>query len=148
MESLKIAIGADHGGFELKEKIVEYLKENNIEYFDFGTYSNESCDYPIYAETVANEVAKGSFNRGILVCGSGIGMSVAANKVKGIIAALCWNIATAKSARTHNNSNILCLGERQLDMDLAMQIVKVWLNTEFEGGRHERRVSQINEIQA
>lgn len=140
MDEYKIAIGADHGGFELKEKIVEYLKSHNIEYKDFGTYSNESCDYPKFAKEVALEVAKGNFNKGILVCGSGIGVSIVANKVKGIRAALCWNISTAESARTHNDSNVLCLGERQTDMNLAIEIVDKWLNSKFEGGRHKRRV--------
>lgn len=143
MDEYKIAIGADHGGFELKEKIVEYLKSHNIEYNDFGTYSDESCDYPKFAKEVALEVAKGNFNRGILVCGSGIGVSIVANKVKGIRAALCWNIATAESARTHNDSNILCLGQRQIDMDLGIEIVDKWLKSEFQGGRHKRRVDMI-----
>lgn len=143
MEKLKVAIGADHGGFELKEKIVEYLKSNNIEFNDFGTFSDDSCDYPPFAKEVALEVSKGHFNRGILVCGSGIGMSIAANKVKGIRAALCWNLPTAQSARTHNDSNILCLGQRQLENDLALKMVDNWLHTEFEGGRHKVRVDMI-----
>lgn len=143
MENLKIAIGADHGGLELKEKIVEYLKSNNIEFKDFGTFSSESCDYPVFAKEVALEVSKGNFNRGILVCGSGIGMSIVANKVKGIRAALCWNLSTATSARTHNDSNILCLGQRQLDNKLALEMVEIWLHTNFEGGRHKTRVDMI-----
>lgn len=143
MSTLKIAIGADHGGFELKEKIVEYLKSKNIEYKDFGCFSTDSCDYPEYAKVVGNEVAKGNFNRGILVCGSGIGMSITANKIKGIHAALCWNEATATSARTHNNSNVLCLGERQIGIDMGLKIVDIWLHTEFEGGRHQKRVDMI-----
>lgn len=145
MGTYKVAIGADHGGFELKEKINEYLKSRNIEYKDFGTFSTESCDYPKFAKEVAVSVAKGDFEKGILVCGSGIGMSIVANKVKGINAALCWNLATATSARTHNNSNILCLGQRQLDENLALDIVDVWLNTEFEGGRHKLRVDMIED---
>lgn len=147
MEKLKIAIGADHGGFELKEKIIEYLKEKNIEYKDFGTFSNDSCDYPKYAKEVAQAVSKGQYDKGILVCGSGIGVSITANKVKGIHAALCWNLATAKSARTHNNSNILCLGQRQLDEELAIEIVNVWLNSEFEGGRHQKRIDMIDKLE-
>lgn len=143
MDNLKIAIGADHGGFELKEKIVEYLKSNNIEFKDFGTFSNESCDYPVFAKKVAFEVSKGHFHRGILVCGSGIGMSIVANKIKGVRAALCWNLSTAKSARTHNNSNILCLGQRQLDDNLALEMVDAWLNADFEGGRHKIRVDMV-----
>lgn len=145
MEKLKIAIGADHGGFKLKEKIVQYLKEKNIEFEDFGTFSEDSCDYPDYGKKVAKEVSEGKFNRGILVCGSGIGMSIVANKFKGVIAALCWNKATATSARTHNNSNVLCLGERQLDDKLALEIVYIWLNKEFEGGRHKVRVDKIED---
>lgn len=143
MSTLKVAVGADHGGFELKEKIVEYLKSNDIEYQDFGCFSTESCDYPEFGKKVALAVAKGDFNRGILVCGSGIGMSVVANKVKGIQAALCWNTATATSARTHNNSNVLCLGQRQIEEKLGLEIVDIWLNTEFEGGRHQKRVDMI-----
>lgn len=143
MENLKVAIGADHGGFELKEKIINYLKSNNIEFKDFGTFSNESCDYPIFAKKVALEVSKNNFNKGILVCGSGIGMSIAANKVKGIRAALCWNLSTAESAITHNDSNIICLGQRQLDDNLALEMVDMWLHTDFEGGRHKRRVDMI-----
>lgn len=143
MEDLKIAIGADHGGFELKEKIVEYLKSNNIEFKDFGTFSSDACDYPVIAKEVALEVSKNNFNRGILVCGSGIGMAITANKIKGIRAALCWNLPTAKSARTHNDSNILCLGQRQLEDDLALEMVDTWLHTEFEGGRHKVRVDMI-----
>lgn len=143
MESLKVAIGADHGGFKLKEKIVQYLKNENIEFKDFGTFSEESCNYPEFAQKVATEVALGNFNRGILVCGSGIGMSIAANKVKGISAALCWNLETAALARKHNNSNILCLGERQLEDGLALEMVDAWLHTDFEGGRHKTRIDMI-----
>lgn len=143
MEKLKIAVGADHAGFELKGKIVEYLKSNGFDYKDFGTFSKDSCDYPEFAQKVANEVSNGNFDRGILICGSGIGMSIAANKVKGIRAALCWNISTATSSRTHNNSNVLCLAQRQLDSELAIEMVDIWLKTEFEGGRHKARVDLI-----
>ena len=145
MEKLTVAIGADHGGFELKEKIVEYLKSKNIQYKDFGTFSNESCDYPEYAKKVAQAVSNKEFSRGILVCGSGIGMSIVANKFKDVRAALCWNESTAKSARTHNNSNILCLGERQLEDVFALELAGIWLNTEFEGGRHKTRIDMIEE---
>lgn len=143
MNKMTVAIGADHGGFELKEKIISYLKNNNIEYKDFGTFSSESCDYPKFAKEVSEAVANRDYSKGILVCGSGIGMSIAANKVKGINAALCWNLATAELARKHNDSNILCLGQRQLDEDLAIDMVDLWLNTDFEGGRHQARVSMI-----
>lgn len=145
MDGARIAIGADHGGYELKEEIVKYLKSHNIEYQDFGTYSSESCDYPEFAKKVAQAVASGNFNKGILVCGSGIGVSIVANKVKGIRAALCWNLSTAQSARAHNDSNIVCLPQRQIEIDLGIQIVETWLNSEFEGGRHKRRVDMIEQ---
>lgn len=143
MEDLKVAIGCDHAGFELKEQIIEYLKTNNIEYKDFGCYSKDSCDYPVIGKEVAIEVANKTFNKGILVCGSGIGMSIAANKIKGIRAALCWNTQTAKSSRTHNNANVLCLGERVTEAPLALEMVDLWLHTGFEGGRHQARVDMI-----
>ncbi len=146
MEDLKIAIGSDHAGFELKEKIVEYLTSNNYNFKDFGTFTPESCDYPKIAQIVASEVSNKAFNRGILVCGSGIGMSIAANKFKGVKAALCWNSFTAKSSRTHNDSNILCLGQRVTEENLALEIVDLWLKSEFEGGRHKLRVDMIEEI--
>lgn len=145
MEKLKIALGADHAGFELKEKIIQYLKSKGFEYKDFGTFSADSCDYPDFAKKVAIEVSKGNFNRGVLVCGSGIGMSITANKVKGIRAALCWNLSTAQSSRTHNNSNILCLAQRQTEPELALDMLDTWLKTEFEGGRHQLRVNKIEE---
>lgn len=145
MEKLKIAIGSDHGGFLLKEKIVEYLKSNNFEFKDFGCFSEDSCDYPVIGKAVSKEVSNKNFNRGILVCGSGIGMSIVANKFKGVNAALCWNLQTAKSSRTHNNANILCLGQRVTDEALVMEMVDLWLKTEFEGGRHKTRVDMIEE---
>lgn len=143
MEKLKIAIGSDHGGFELKAKIAEYLESKGIEIKDFGTFTNESCDYPVFAKEVAIEVANNSFNRGILICGTGIGVSIVANKVKGIRAALCFDTFCAKMSREHNNANILCLGQRVLSQDLALEIVDIWLKTDFEGGRHQRRVDLI-----
>lgn len=143
MENLKIAIGSDHAGFKLKERIVQYLKEKNIEVKDFGTYDENSCDYPDYAKSVAQNVASGEFNKGILVCGSGIGVSITANKAKGIRAALCWNLSTAASSRSHNDANILCLAQRQTEEKLALEMVDVWLSTEFEGGRHQARVDKI-----
>ncbi len=145
MEKFKIAIGSDHAGFKLKQKIIEYLKFNGFEYEDFGTFSQESCDYPKFGKKVAIEVSKGNFDRGILVCGSGIGMSMMANKIKGIRAALCWSIPTAISSRTHNDSNVLCLGERQTDYKLALEIVDKWLKTDFEGGRHKNRIDMLEE---
>lgn len=145
MEKFKIAIGSDHGGFELKAKIAEYLESKGIEIKDFGTFTNESCDYPVFAKEVATEVANGSFNRGILICGTGIGVSIVANKIKGIRAALCFDTFCAKMSREHNNANILCLGQRVLSQDLALEIVDIWLKTDFEGGRHQRRVDLIEE---
>lgn len=143
MRELKIAIGSDHGGFNLKNKIQEHLKSKGFEVQDFGTYNKESCDYPEFGKKVAKEVAAGNFDRGILVCGSGIGISISANKVKGIRAALCWNLATAELSRQHNNANVLCLGERLIDEKLALEMVDLWLKTEFEGGRHQTRVDMI-----
>jgi len=142
---LKIAIGADHGGFELKEKIVDYLKSKGIEFKDFGTFSKDSCDYPKIGKDVASEVANGNFNRGILVCGSGIGMSIVANRFKKVRAALCWDMTTAEFSRTHNDANLLCLGQRVVDNQLALEMVDLWLNTEFEGGRHKLRVDMLGE---
>lgn len=143
MEDLKVVIGSDHGGFHYKESIIDYLKARNIEFFDVGTYTRESCDYPEIAQKVAQKVASGEFNRGILVCGTGIGMSIAANKVKGIRAALCGDTYSARVSRAHNNANILCLGERVIGEHLALDIVDIWLKTGFEGGRHKRRVDMI-----
>jgi len=145
MDNIKIAIGSDHGGFELKEKIINYLKRNNIEFEDFGTFSNESCDYPVFAKEVALEVANGKFNKGILICGTGIGVSIVANKTKGIRAALCFDTFCAEMSRAHNDANILCLGQRVLAEDLALEIVDIWLNSEFEGGRHKIRVDKIED---
>ena len=143
MDTLKIAIGSDHGGFHYKASIIDYLKTNNIEYIDVGTYSLDSCDYPEIAHKVAGKVASGEVNRGILICGTGIGMSIAANKVRGIRAALCGDTSSARLTRAHNDSNILCLGERIIGEVLALDIVDTWLKTEFEGGRHQRRVDMI-----
>lgn len=145
MKDVKIAIGSDHGGYELKAKIAEYLKSKGIEIQDFGTFTNESCDYPVFAKEVATEVANGSFNKGILICGTGIGVSIVANKVKGIRAALCYDTFCAQMSREHNNANILCLGQRVISEDLALEIVDIWLKTDFGGGRHQRRVDLIEE---
>ncbi len=143
MTNLKIAIGSDHGGFRYKRSIIDFLKSKEIDVTDVGTYSEESCDYPDIARKVASKVVSGDVDRGILICGTGIGMSIAANKVKGIRASLCGDTFSARATRAHNNSNILCLGERVIGESLAMDIVDVWLNTEFEGGRHQRRVDSI-----
>ena len=143
----KIAIGADHAGFRLKEFVKKLLEEKGFEVIDVGTYSEERCHYPEYAKKVAKMVSEGEVKRGILICGSGIGMSIVANKFKGVRAALCHNIYSAKYSRLHNNSNILCLGGRVTGEDLTREIVEVWLNTPFEGGRHEERLKLIEGIE-
>lgn len=145
MDKIKIAIGSDHGGFEYKASIIKALQVKGYDVVDMGTYSPESCDYPIIAKKVARSVAKGDFEKGILVCGTGIGMSMAANKVKGIRAAVCGDTFSARATRAHNNANILCLGQRVVGEGLALDIVDIWLTTKFEGGRHERRVNMIEE---
>lgn len=142
-----IAIGSDHGGFELKREVMKYLEELGLEYKDFGTYSPDSCDYPVYALSVANSVAAGECDRGILICGTGVGISIAANKVHGIRAALCSDCYSAEMTRRHNDANILALGARVLGTGLALKIVEVFLATAFEGGRHTRRVELIHEIE-
>ena len=144
---MKIAIGSDHAGYDLKETIKNYLIEKGYEVIDKGTNSKESVDYPIFGESVAETVAKGEADRGIVICGTGIGISISANKVKGIRAALCTNEYMARMARKHNDANVLALGARVLGVDLALSIVDVFLNTEFEGGRHERRVHLIENIE-
>lgn len=143
MDHLKVAIGSDHGGFRYKESIIDYLKIRDIEYTDVGTHTPESCDYPDIARKVAELVRTGKVDRGILVCGTGIGMSIAANKVHGIRAALCCDTYSARVSRAHNNANILCLGERVIGEHLALDITDIWLKTGFEGGRHKRRVDII-----
>lgn len=143
-----IAIGSDHAGFKLKEKIKKLLEEKNLEYKDMGCYDESSVDYPVIAEAVSNEVARGSCEKGILICGTGIGMSIAANKVKGIRAALCGDTFSAKFTRLHNDANVLCMGARVTGEGLAEEIAEVFLDTPFEGGRHERRVSMISELEA
>ncbi|MDK2801169.1 MAG: ribose 5-phosphate isomerase [Clostridiales bacterium] len=144
---MKIAIGSDHAGLEMKSEILLLLKEMQIEYKDFGTFSKVSCDYPDIAYSVSTYVANSDVNRGILVCGTGIGMSIAANKIHGIRAALCHDEFSAKMARAHNNSNVLTLGARVVGQGLANEIIRVWLTTEYEGGRHDRRVEKINHIE-
>jgi ribose 5-phosphate isomerase B len=145
MEKVKIAVGSDHGGFVLKGQIVEYLKEKGYEVTDCGTYSTESCDYPVYAKAVAKLVSTNDAEKGILVCGSGIGVSIAANKVKGVRAALCHEPYSAMLSRLHNNANVLCLGERITGRDLAIDIVDRWLSTEYEGGRHQKRLDMLEQ---
>lgn len=143
MEKLKVALGCDHGGYVLKENIKNYLKAQGVEYKDFGIYSKESSDYPVIAQEVAKDVAAGKFDRGVLICGTGIGMSIAANKVRGIRAVALENTYSARVSRAHNNANILCLGERVIGEHLALDILDMWLKTGFEGGRHKRRVDMF-----
>ena len=137
-----IIIGSDHGGFNLKTEIINYLEENGYIIQDLGCYNLESCDYPVIAKKVAEEVLKTS-SKGILICGTGIGVSIAANRYKGIRASHCTDTFTARMTRMHNDSNILCLGERITGVGLALDIVDMWLNTEFEGGRHQKRIDMI-----
>lgn len=144
---MKIAIGSDHAGFELKEIISQLLKEMGHEVIDMGTASNSSVDYPDFAETVSKAVSEGSVDRGILICGTGIGMSIVANKFKNVRAALCNDLFTAKMSRLHNDANVLAIGGRIVGKDLAKEIVNIWINTPFEGGRHLKRLEKINLIE-
>ena len=142
----KIVIGSDHGGVILKAKIIKLLESLNYDVTDKGTFDDNSVDYPDYAKLVSESVSNGNFEKGILVCGSGIGVSIVANKFKNVRAALCTSVQLAKLSRQHNNANILCLGERVLKEKNALMIVETWLKTAFEAGRHERRVNKIHEI--
>lgn len=139
----KIIIGSDHGGYRLKNEIIKHLEKQGYEVSDKGCYSEESCDYPVVAKTVAKEVIS-SGNMAILICGTGIGMSITANRYAGIRASHCTDTFTARMTRAHNDSNILCLGERVTGIGLALDIVDVWLKTEFEGGRHQKRIDIID----
>ena len=143
---MKLIIGSDHGGLLLKEKVKEYLSSKGYDIEDVGTYTAASCDYPVIADKVCQKVLADSSNLGILVCGTGIGMSIYANKVKGIRASHCTDTFSARLTRQHNDSNVLCLGERITGFGLALDIVTEWLNASFEGGRHQKRVDMINEL--
>ncbi len=143
---MKIAIGSDHGGFELKEQIKPLIVELGHEVEDVGCYSMDSVDYPEQAKKVSKMVADGEADRGILICGTGIGMSMAANRFEGIRAALCHELFTARMSREHNDANILCMGGRVIGPGLAKEMVKIWLATEFEGGRHKRRIDMIDGV--
>lgn len=145
--SMKIAIGNDHSAVELKTIIAEYLREQGHEVLNMGTDTEESCDYPLYGEKVGRAVVSGEADLGIAVCGTGLGISLAANKVKGVRACVCSEPYTARMSRLHNNANVLCFGARVVGSELAKMIVEQWLNTEFEGGRHQRRVDLIMEIE-
>jgi ribose 5-phosphate isomerase B len=143
----KVLIASDHAGFNGKEAIKKTLDEMGVEYEDLGTSSLESVDYPDYAERVARSVASGKAERGILVCGSGIGMEITANKVPGVRAALAWNEETARLARQHNDANIVAVGERTTPRETIDQIIRAFLTTDFEGGRHERRIEKIKRLE-
>ena len=141
-----IALGCDHGGYELKQEIIAYLEKNHLEYKDFGCFGTEAVDYPVYAKLVGHAVADGECEKGILICGTGIGISIAANKIKGVRAALCSDCFSAEATRLHNDANILSMGARVLGAGLAVKITDTFLNTPFSGDeRHARRISQIED---
>ena len=142
-----IALGADHGGYELKEAIKQHLEERGIAYRDFGTNSTASCDYPDYAGPAAKAVAAGECEKGIVICTTGIGISIAANKIKGIRCAHCADCLEAEMTRRHNDANALCMGGRVVGAGLACQLVDIFLNTEFEGGRHQRRIDKLTALE-
>ncbi|ADU65212.1 ribose 5-phosphate isomerase B [Desulfurispirillum indicum] len=144
---MQIAFGCDHGGFMLKELILSVVRKNGLDILDFGCMNTERVDYPDYASPVCQAIRSGQAQRGILVCGSGIGMSIAANKFAGIRATLCNDLYTARFSRLHNDSNVLCLGGRIIGPDLAADIVQVWLDSEFEGGRHSGRLQKIRDLE-
>jgi len=144
---MKIAIGSDHGGLRLKKEVIKHLEKKNIEVKDYGTYTEDSCDYPDFAEKVAEAVVAKEYDYGILICGTGIGISISANKIPGIRAALCSDTFGAHATREHNNANILAMGERVVGTGLALDIVDAFLGSTFEGGRHENRVNKIMEIE-
>ena len=144
---MKIAIASDHGGIHIRREIINLLEEMGIEYRDFGCPDETSVDYPDYAFEVAESVARGEFDRGILICGTGIGMCIAANKVKGIRCSLCHDVYSARLTREHNDANVLAMGERVIGPGLARDIAKVWLTTEFSGGRHARRIQKVKDYE-
>lgn len=143
---MKIAIASDHAGFERKAKVCEWLKKHNIEYIDLGTDSPSSVDYPVYAKKVAEKILSKECDKGILICGTGIGMSIAINRFKGVRGTLCLNTRMATLARQHNNSNVLCMPARKFCFCRAKRILKAYFNTDFEGGRHEKRVAMLDEL--
>lgn len=144
---MKIALGCDHGGIVLKPAVISFLESKNIEVVDFGCNSTDSVDYPEYAQKVAEAVSQGKCDSGVLICGTGIGISIAANKVKGIRAAVVHDLFTAEMTKKHNNANILAFGGRVVDEKMAVAMVEKWLDTEFEGGRHTQRVDKITSIE-
>ncbi len=143
---MKIVIGCDHAAYELKEEVKQKLLNEGHEIFDVGTDSAESVDYPIYGHAVGRAVAEGKAERGIAICGSGIGISIACNKVPGIRAALCTSVEMAEMCRRHNNANVICMGARMISRELAFDMIDTWMTTEFEGGKHERRINMLDDI--
>lgn len=143
---MKIAIASDHGGFELKETVKTHLEERGMEIMDLGTHSDASVDYPVYGKACGEAVVNGEADCGIVCCGTGIGISIAANKVKGVRCGLCTSVEMAQLTKQHNNANVLALGGRTTPAELALQIVDAWLDTDFEGGRHERRTNMLDEM--
>ena len=141
---MNIAIGSDHAGFQYKEEIKELLRSLGHDVKDFGTHSEDPADYPLFIRPVAEAVARGEFERGIVLGGSGNGEAITANRVKGIRCTLCWNLESARLGRQHNDANVLSLGQRMITLETALEIVRVWLATPFEGGRHQRRIELID----
>src|SRR5580704_15552263 len=141
---MKIAIGSDHAGFQYKGEIIVYLQKLGHEVRDMGTYSDAPVDYPLFIRPVAEAVARGEYERGIVLGGSGNGEAMVANRVKGVRCALCWNIESASLGRHHNNANVISIGQRMMPVELALEIVKTWLDTPFDGGRHQRRIDMID----
>ena len=148
MKITKITVGCDHAAFELKKKVIAHLEERGIEVLDVGTHSPESCDYPDFAHALCKNIQDGVTDLGILICGTGIGMSMAANKHRGIRAAACSDTFSARLTRMHNDANVLCFGERVVGMGLACDLVDAFIDAEFEGGKHQRRVDMIMKIEA
>lgn len=142
-----IAIGSDHGGFELKTHIIKYLTDKGIELKDFGCFSEDSIDYPDIAKPLCESVVKGECEKGILICGTGIGISIAANKINGIRAAHCHDVYSATMTKRHNNANVICMGGRVVGRELAFMIVDAWMGAEFEGGRHQQRIDKIHALE-
>ena len=145
---MKIAIASDHIGFELKKDLAEFLDEQKIEYFDFGTYDKERTDYPLFAEKVAHAIVEDGFDLGILICGTGIGMSIAANKIAGIRAAACSDAYSVRLSRNHNNANVLALGAQVVGKGLARLLVSEWISAKYEGGRHQKRIDMIGALES
>lgn len=143
---MKISLGTDHAGFDIKKTVVDFLKSSGHEVIDCGTFSKDSCDYPDFAKAVASDILTGKAEKGVLICGTGIGMAIAANKVKGIRAGVCWNKETAKLIALHNNANIICLGSRFLSIEEIFDMIKIFLETQFEQ-RHMNRISKISDME-